>query len=70
MKETFKSILTHLCALVVVLLILGNIVQYVQCKVHLETVIYLQKEIQHQQELTIKVLDKVTDKNGYRTITP
>lgn len=69
MKETFKSILMHLAALMVVLLILGNIVQYVQCKVHLETVIYLQKEIQHQQELTIKVLDKVTDKHGYRTIT-
>jgi ABC-type maltose transport system permease subunit len=68
MKDTIKAILTHLCALVVVLLILGNIVQYVQCKVHLETVLYLQKEIQHQQELTIKVLDKVTDKNGYRKI--
>lgn len=52
MKESIKAILTHLCALVVVLLILGNIVQYVQCKVHLETVLYLQKEIQHQQELT------------------
>ena len=68
MKESIKAILTHLCALVVVLLILGNIVQYVQCKVHLETVIYLQKEIQHQQELTIKGLDKVTDKNVYRKI--
>jgi hypothetical protein len=68
MKETFKSILTHLCALVVVLLILGNIVQYMQCKAHIGTIIYLQKEIQHQQELTIKVLDKVTDKNGYRKI--
>lgn len=52
MKDAIKSILTHLSALVVVLLILGNIVQYVQCKTHLDTVIYLQKEIQHQQELT------------------
>lgn len=68
MKDAIKSILTHLAALVVVLLILGNIVQYVQCKTHLDTVIYLQKEIQHQQELTIKVLDKVTDKHGYRKI--
>jgi len=28
----------------------------------------IKKEIQHQQELTIKVLDKVTDKNGYGKI--
>lgn len=68
MKEAFKAILTHLIALLVVILILGNIVQYVQCKTHLETVLYLQKEIQHQQELTIKVLDKLTDKHGYRKI--
>jgi hypothetical protein len=69
MKESIKAILTHLCALVVVLLILGNIVQYVQCKAHIGTIIYLQKEIQYQQNVTIKVLDKVTDKHGYRTIT-
>jgi hypothetical protein len=70
MKDTFKSILTHLCAVVVLFLILGNIVQYMQCKAHIGTIIYLQKEIQYQQGVTIKVLDKVTDKNGYRTITP
>ena len=69
MKETFKSILTHLCAVVVLFLILGNIVQYMQCKAHIDTIIYLQKEIQYQQDMTIKVLDKVTDKHGYRTIT-
>jgi hypothetical protein len=68
MKDTFKSILTHLCAVVVLFLILGNIVQYMQCKAHIGTIIYLQKEIQYQQGVTIKVLDKVTDKNGYRKI--
>ena len=69
MKESIKSILTHLAAVMVLALILGNIIQYMQCKVHLDTIIYLQKEIQYQQNVTIKVLDKVTDKHGYRTIT-
>jgi hypothetical protein len=68
MKESIKSILTHLSAIVVLMLILGNIVQYMQCKAHIGTIIYLQKELQMQQDMTIKVLDKVTDKHGYRTI--
>ena len=68
MKDTFKSILTHLSAIVVLMLILGNIVQYMQCKAHIGTILYLQKEIQYQQGVTIKVLDKVTDKLGYRAI--
>ncbi len=68
MKDTFKSILTHLAAIVVLMLILGNIVQYMQCKAHIDTILYLQKEIQYQQDVTINVLDKVADKNGYRTI--
>lgn len=68
MKETFKIIGTYLSAIVVLVLILGNLVQYMQCKAHIDTIIYLQKEIQYQQDVTIKVLDKVTDRNGYRKI--
>ena len=68
MKETFKIIGTYLSAIIVRALILGNLVQYMQCKAHIDTIIYLQKEIQYQQDVTIKVLDKVTDKNGYRKI--
>jgi hypothetical protein len=68
MKETFKIIGTYLSAIIVLALILWNLVQYMQCKAHIDTIIYLQKEIQYQQDVTIKVLDKVTDKNGYRKI--
>jgi hypothetical protein len=68
MKETFKIIFTYLSAVMILALILGNLVQYMQCKAHIDTIIYLQKEIQYQQGVTIKVLDKVTDKNGYRKI--
>ena len=68
MKETFKTIFTYLSAVMILALILGNMVQYMQCKAHIDTIIYLQKEIQYQQEVTIKVLDKVTDKHGYRKI--
>ena len=68
MKETFKIIFTYLSAVMILALILGNLVQYMQCKAHIDTIIYLQKEIQYQQEVTIKVLDKVTDRNGYRKI--
>lgn len=68
MKETLKSILIHIAAVLIVGLMVANIVQYVQCQVHLSTILHLQKELQMQQDLTIKVLDKVTDKHGYRTI--
>lgn len=68
MKETLKSIIIHIAAVTILLLIIGNIVQYVQCQTHIGTIIHLQKELQMQQDMTIKVLDKVTDKHGYRTI--
>lgn len=68
MKETLKTIFAHIAAVLIIALIIGNIVQYVQCQTHIGTIIHLQKELQMQQEMTIKVLDKVTDKHGYRTI--
>lgn len=68
MKETLKTIFAHIAAVIVLALLLGNIVQYMQCQAHIGTIIHLQKELELQQDLTIKVLDKVTDKNGGRTI--
>lgn len=68
MKETFKIISTYLSAIIVLALIIGNLIQYMQCKAHIDTIIYLQKEVQYQQGVTIKVLDKITDRNGYRKI--
>jgi len=68
MKETLKTIFAHIAAVIVLTLLLGNIVQYMQCQAHIGTIIHLQKELELQQDLTIKVLDKVTDKNGCRTI--
>jgi len=68
MKETLKTIFAHIAAVIVLALLLGNIVQYMQCQAHIGTIIHLQKELELQQDVTIKVLDKVTDKNGCRTI--
>lgn len=67
-KTYFKAITGYIFSLLILMSLLGNIAQYMQCKAHIDTIIYLQKEIQYQQDVTIRVLDKVTDKVGGRTI--
>lgn len=67
-KNLFLSLCSYLFALMVITSLLCNIVLYIQNKGHIEMIIHLQGEIQGAQETTLKVLDKYTDKHGYRKI--
>lgn len=68
LKLVATTLLHHLFVIMIVFSLLANVVLYLRCESYIGTIIHLQGEIQSAQDVTLKVLDKVTDKHGYRKI--